>query len=693
MNDTKKKNHRYSFLIPHTAPERIVFFLFIIEIIALMIFNITHTMNLVNHDSSTMFNQLREIVHQGKLFPTGWTYASSMNLDSTLPLAAIFYKIGFNQFVSFGIANNLEVLLFIFTFFEIFRMQKMGSFSTYLTLFIVFIPFTGGMLGYMSMLFTGAASYGIKVYFIILIIKIWMSFDNKSSFVSQIPWIILGVLIAVIAGISSSIYLLASAILPFYVYLFLKFLLQKDFSVFIKKYAIATYILTFSLMFGVMYNKIFLKITSNADNVHFVSKSNLIDNFNGWLTAPLDLFGGLNGETVTSLAGIKALINTIIIVLLFASLIYSIYKVIKEKKEDVLVLSVLSVFVVNSFILISTYTLYGSKGFEARYLLVSMFPLFLTLGLMLQDIYYAPKEKFLYINRFFLIALIASTTLSSFMSYKNIFAEGPNHQRYSDLASYVESYDPELVYIYADNRYKVEMNTQSAFFEYTPVVRIEATYDNPGYYDGTLETIDFEHTPLDEKLKHGNRYNSYLYLDNSSHPQRSVLIVPTDINYIWDSMPDFYKDHYTYVATEYEYDIYLSTDGDSFDFISGISADVSFDFPYSLFYTHPSAYIDKKTGALVSDGYDGYLLYGPSLNISAGTYSIDLSYHMEEKKGATASWEFVIDENVIASGALDPNSESITSDDINIPEDGVFQVRILTEGQAIEFYSMHYYKK
>lgn len=689
-----KKQSKYSFLIPRKKLEIFCLLILLIEIVVLFIFNFTRSPNLVNHDSSTMFNQLREIVSQGTLFPENWRYASTMNLESTLPLAAIFYKLGLNQFTSFAIANNIQILLYIFTIIEIFRLRKLGTFSTYFTLFLIFIPYTAGMLGYMPMLFTGVASYGIKVYLILLMIKLWLSFEANSSFVSQIPWILLGVTIGVISGISSSIYLLTTALAPFYAYIFFKFLMQKNLKGFLQKNCIALYIITAALFAGIVYNRLFLQVKSNADSIKLVTPTNFIPNLSGWFTAPLNLFGGLNGEIVTSVDGLKALFNTFLILLLFISLGYAIYKNVKQKKNDSLLWIIICVYVVNSIILIITYTTYGAIGFEERYLLLPMFPLFFSLACMLEDIYNDKTELFLYLKNCFLFVLILGAVGSSILSYKNYFKEDNDADRYFELVEAVDKYDPELVFIYSDDWLRGSLNTATAFFTDHPTVRIVPVYDlSSEYYDAEKNAlINPTETPI-LSFRDRNEFNSKAYVDSATHPDRSILVVPKEKDYLFDQLPEYLRKYYTYQETAADYDIYLSTTGDAFDFDTAIRGDISIEYPYTKGYTLLDS-IDPTTGALVSNPEGGLMLYGPYSYIEKGTYNVVVNYTLDDSIDMDAVAEVIIN-GTHFSTPLEPGKTQAIIENVTVEdENSTFEVNVFANAnQQLELYSFEYLKQ
>lgn len=83
-----------------------------------------------------------------------------------------FYGITHNIFLAYGIADCLGVLLYIYIFRDIFKMLQLPKLVRMIVYVLLLTPYSLEPLGYMPMMFTGAAYYIIKVLIPIMLIDI-----------------------------------------------------------------------------------------------------------------------------------------------------------------------------------------------------------------------------------------------------------------------------------------------------------------------------------------------------------------------------------------------------------------------------------------------------------------------------------------------------------------------------------------
>ena len=144
--------------LKNTNPWVIFFELFVItQLMLIFIFNLTHLKYEAGFDSSAAMAQAMEIWNQKTIFLKNWEYQSTLGLDSVIIPASIFYGITHNIFLAYGIADCLGVMLYIYIFRDIFKMLKLPKLPRMIIYVLLLTPYSLEPLGYMPMMFTGAA--------------------------------------------------------------------------------------------------------------------------------------------------------------------------------------------------------------------------------------------------------------------------------------------------------------------------------------------------------------------------------------------------------------------------------------------------------------------------------------------------------------------------------------------------------
>lgn len=159
--------------IKDSGPWIVFFEIFVIaQLLLIFVFNLTHLKYEAGFDSSAAMAQAMEIWNQKSIFLKHWDYQSTLGLDSVIIPASIFYGITHNIFLAYGIADCLGVLLYIYIFRDIFKMLQLPKLVRMIVYVLLLTPYSLEPLGYMPMMFTGAAYYIIKVLIPIMLIDI-----------------------------------------------------------------------------------------------------------------------------------------------------------------------------------------------------------------------------------------------------------------------------------------------------------------------------------------------------------------------------------------------------------------------------------------------------------------------------------------------------------------------------------------
>ena len=374
----------------------IVFFelLVLLQLALIFIFNLTHLKYEAGFDSSAAMAQAIEVWNQKTIFLKDWSYQSTLGLDSLLIPASLLYGITHNIFLAYGIADCLGVVLYICIFRDILKTLGTSKLARMIAYVILLTPYSLEPLGYMPMMFTGAAYYIVKVLIPIMLMDIMLKLHNKVAIKKFIPLLAIYGISLYLTGLSCGLYLFICGIIPIILYeLFLvvksgnlKNIISAPFLLIL----ISTVIFAMGYISGKMYG------ASEFTNAMILCQvNNFTDNFFKCLVGIAELFGALPSQdiVVTSAFGIHYLSHMAAFLICIALLLitiksvkpFSLTKKVSEVKitdavtncpltQSTLVSMVVGmvtcIILVNLAVLTLTDTTYGSETFEFRYHLI-----------------------------------------------------------------------------------------------------------------------------------------------------------------------------------------------------------------------------------------------------------------------------------------------------------------------------------
>lgn len=373
-----------------------------IQLALLLIFNITRTQYITDFDSSAAMAQAMEIVNQKTLFIKNWSYQSTLGLDSVLPIAALLYSLTHNIFISYGLADFIGTIFFLYIISSTLKLLNMDITCRYLVCIFLLFPFSQGMLGYAPMMFTGAAYYIIKAVYPVMLISLIIRVKENEFKKIHFLLVMLLFWFSFITGFSCQSYLLMCAILPILswqilinivklisLYInnkkanvpacfkeYLSILFSKD--IFL---TLSSFILAVTGMYtGKMYYNY-----SFTNGMVLCNASNFFDNLKRMLIGHFELFGSIayDNVKVISYEGITILLH-LLIMILFVILTIKGLKIfihnfsclcLSDKTHNNLYNYeyygfFIMIALINYIILVLTYTTYGSQTYEFRYLII-----------------------------------------------------------------------------------------------------------------------------------------------------------------------------------------------------------------------------------------------------------------------------------------------------------------------------------
>lgn len=205
--------------IKDSGPWIVFFEIFVIaQLLLIFVFNLTHLKYEAGFDSSAAMAQAMEIWNQKSIFLKHWDYQSTLGLDSVIIPASIFYGITHNIFFAYGIADCLGVLLYIYIFRDIFKMLQLPKLVRMIVYVLLLTPYSLEPLGYMPMMFTGAAYYIIKVLIPIMLIDILLKIKLEIPVRRYLHILITYFAAVYLTALSCGLYLLICGLFPIILY-------------------------------------------------------------------------------------------------------------------------------------------------------------------------------------------------------------------------------------------------------------------------------------------------------------------------------------------------------------------------------------------------------------------------------------------------------------------------------------------
>lgn len=379
--------------LKNTNPWVIFFELFVItQLMLIFIFNLTHLKYEAGFDSSAAMAQAMEIWNQKTIFLKNWEYQSTLGLDSVIIPASIFYGITHNIFLAYGIADCLGVMLYIYIFRDIFKMLKLPKLPRMIIYVLLLTPYSLEPLGYMPMMFTGAAYYIIKVLIPIMLIDLILKLRFNIPVKKYLHILITYFVSIYLTALSCGLYLLICGLFPIIIYELYCTICSGSLRNIINKRSLLLLISLIIYAAGYVSAKIYGASVFTNEMI-LSSVNNFVNNLAKCFVGIAELFGALPSKDirVTSAFGIHylshmaAFIIVIIIVVATIKALKPLSGLIIQsgdnKADKIVTGQVCCIIAVNLAVLILTDTTYGSESFEFRYHLIPVVASFLIIGI------------------------------------------------------------------------------------------------------------------------------------------------------------------------------------------------------------------------------------------------------------------------------------------------------------------------
>lgn len=574
--------------------------IFILQFLTICYFNLFQLQNHIGYDTSTYFYSSIMMWKQKSLFLHNWDYQTTLVMDSVVPLAALFYGITGNIFISYGIANILCTIGIVYCFHDLLRYTTSYKESRILVLNLLLVlhfwnfysNFNSLMYG--DVLLVNNSAYSVKTLLSLLIIGSVIKIYNKKN--SKLSIFII-LFLNLITGISSGYWILVTVLCPLLLWRLNYFLRKKlNREIFLDKiiWFITSNIII--LIIGKWIAKNIIGYSSKDSFMTLIGLDRMWDNLVSILLGLLDLTTSMpesSGIPVISFHGISCLTNFVFTSLIILSIVFILYK--KKYLYNELYQIALFIIFTDIFIFSLLDTTYGSPFFETRYL-ITPYLLMLVLFSSCVDELFLSRYPQVLIWTGSVIGLIIINIASNLPYYKQV----NNYSELCELKANISKYPEPIVYVFGDS-----LNIDA---------RNLRVIDTNKFYKAIRSDMTAHH------------WGDSTCFDDVSEYDNSVLIITNEAELAY--MPAYLKESITALDDCGSYKIFRQ-EKNQFDFVTGFNneRDYNIDFPHS-----PGMLINDD-GDITDDNIlenkqsEGkYVMYGPYVEGREGKYNITLDY-------------------------------------------------------------------
>ncbi len=629
--------------------DRVVLIALIAQIGFILYMNLFRADTIIDYDSSSAYMHEIEMGSQGKIFPSEYSYQSSLDLDSASLISAFLYRFTGDIFLARGITNSLVVFLYIYVINCILSKLNISATWKRFGILLFLIPYSMIMLGYWRMLFVGGGFFAFRALVPLLMISLIQDMNEKKGFSKYAFRAVLLLVIVFLTGLSSGAYIAMSAVCPLFLWEIVNGFIKGDYTNVKSKRTAMAALLVVASMVGIAIQK-FWGFSTTADVKYILTSSKWINAVFASFAGLFELFGGLTIHEQVKLFSAEAVgtaVDFVVTWILIAAIIYTIVKCIKKKEISDMKGYIFSLMFVNAMMFCFLDLKYGETVFESRYHIIPMLPSFILVAMMMDDIQKSERLNRVQINT---IVVVVMGIFAASMLYGDaqwVYAKTAlESDKLKELNGILEDEGVNTAFIVGDDS-KV-------------LGRKLRVYGRDTHY---IVLNDGAKSPWQTTWGGTTRY-----LDNSMQSGKTAVIASQDA---YETLPDYLISDMTYLM-EYEgLQIYVANES-RFDCVGGIVPEKNMvvDYSYSPNYTYDNAGIDEEGVLVMNEG--GGVLEG-SYDSALGKWEYTVYYDMSETN-EDAFVEIKTDDAISAHVALDPTVGFVKTEEID-----------MQDGQKVDF--------
>lgn len=634
--------------------------LFVLQVGVILYVNLVQFRLHLGYDSATHLLKAMEVWKQGTFYIDNWSNTTTLFFDNAMSLAALFYGLTRNIFLSYGLANILCGLVLLLLVYKLCQRLELGSCGSLICLNLFVCPYILGDfhnfndLGYFSVTFVSMGAYAVKLIIIFLMVLLFI--DLGEDKVNR-PLLAVSFLLSIITGMSSGLQMIFFIIVPCCMVFGIRVLVKNSWKELLTK---QFYFLAASTGFIYAGNEISERIFHYKpidDSMVWVSASQFWDNLGGIFEGYLDLLGALPTKedvAVLERQGIVFLCALFIAVLVIIIFVYAIMLVINKYETHENTLVFVMIAGINIIILALVYTTYGAELYESRYLIYPYTAAIFLVGIVRRLIGDHLIFKWLLVT-----GILCSVSVIDIKS-DYIYLTTVNGQELEQIVEKIKDVPASVVYIMGDD---LSVDQKK--------IRV---MDDTKIYKHCSERGEVHH------------FGDYTYYDENGTYQGSTLMITTDE--IYPSIPEYIRNTYRYYDHVDRFQIYLS-DGNVIDNGCGLTkAEYNIDYPYTSGIILSNGDLDERDGSFLSDGTEGIVLSGPESEAEGGTYKITLQYRIisnasdDEKTCGTFSLK--ANGSIVGEEAIVPNAHTVVLEHVTVGQNDRISYEVSeTEGSVM----------
>lgn len=622
--------------------------LFVVQFIINFYFNVNLIGNHMGYDSSWSYLKASLIWNEKALNSDIWVDQTSVFLDSSMTLAALLYGITGNLLVSYGVANEIVLVLVLLCIYSILNRLNINLEGKFFALNLVICPYltngfsVGNDLGYFNDLISGPAFYSLRALIVLLIVREFLVIRSIGK-IDIFGYVSL--FLCALAGASSGIFIIVMILLPYMLYEIECMFIKNNYKVLLKVEALYCYLGVILVFCGKIFAEHVLKITAIDASRTWTPLSKLWTNIGAPFLGLMKLLGVLPVEdtsiSVLTEEGIYRLFPLFIFFVLLLSIVFAIKKISKGISiENGFIHFCINTVGLNFLIFGLFNAQYGSALFEERYLICTY-----MIVVILMSYYFQNIDKTLIFTQIVTVMLLVSLIGNDYVSDKKYVETTNESWQMAEIKEVVNSENAELVYFWGD--------------EVNAVGRAMRVYDTKHVYKEIESSGGYHH------------WGDYKYYeDNGDYTGSTILIIPKGSGVV----PDNILSQYTLIH-ELDWVSIYKCEYNPIDMVAGFMGDVSVDYPstpgmnvqYGIF----------EGNSYISDGTAGYVMWGPYCSTNDGIYDFVLDYEIIE--GGEATFDISIDNGTVQLGTctLRPDERKITLPDIATATGHTLEYRIM----------------
>ena len=427
--------------------------IFVCQFAMLCYFNLTQMRNHTGYDSSWNYLRAALMWDEKAFFSPNWDETTDLSLDNLLPFASLLYGLSGNILLSFGIVNQLMVVVLLAFVWKILARLNVRTTGRFIAWNLVICPYlTSGFsrnndLGYFSCVLSNASYYSMRVLFVLMIIYAFLNMTQKGKW-GAVGWLLFPA--CLLSGCSSGVYLIVIAFVPYLAYEIEMAMIRNDWKQLIRRESLFAYACCVLVVVGKILALTVIRFEAMDSTRSWTTLEKLWTNIGAVAQGLMKLMKALpvtGDHHVMSTTGLLRMFALGLFIMMMIALVTVCRRTVKNLKEqDGSALFLINLVLVNFLVFALFDVQYGASFFEERYLVTTFFALALVAALFFDGL---DESK------------VSTGMLTLFMAVSILMVDGHSDVNYltttndewqiDEIQSLAESQQAGIVYFWGDD--------------------------------------------------------------------------------------------------------------------------------------------------------------------------------------------------------------------------------------------------